>query len=166
MRLQKRLAKRHHRRLLRAARRPVLRRPRDLDRAFPPPLPEKLAVSPEVRRSRRRAAARLRDAGRLLAARRHASIRSTRNSSSMLVAYEDKRFWDHDGVDPLALLRAAAQFAGNGRIVSGGSTLSMQLARLIEPRESRSVGSKITADLPRHPDRAAARASAKFSNAT
>ena len=50
---------------------------------------------------------------------------------------------DHDGVDPLALLRAAAQFAANGRIVSGGSTLSMQLARLIEPRESRSLGSKL-----------------------
>ena len=62
----------------------------------------------------------------------------------MLVAYEDKRFWDTSGVDPLALLRAAAQFAANGRIVSGGSTLSMQLARLIEPRESRSIASKIT----------------------
>ncbi len=62
----------------------------------------------------------------------------------MLVAYEDKRFWEHSGVDPLALLRAAGQFAGNGRIVSGGSTLSMQLARLIEPRESRSIASKIT----------------------
>ena len=47
------------------------------------------------------------------------------------------------GVDLLALLRAAGQFAGNGRIVSGGSTLSMQLARLIEPRESRSLGAKL-----------------------
>lgn len=61
----------------------------------------------------------------------------------MLVAYEDKRFYDHSGVDPLALLRAAGQFAASGHIVSGGSTLSMQLARLIEPRESRSVGSKL-----------------------
>ena len=43
----------------------------------------------------------------------------------------------------LALLRAAGQFAGNGRIVSGGSTLSMQLARLMEPRESRSLGAKL-----------------------
>ncbi|WP_204276733.1 transglycosylase domain-containing protein, partial [Klebsiella aerogenes] len=56
----------------------------------------------------------------------------------MLVAYEDKRFWDHEGIDFLALGRAATQFATNRRIVSGGSTLSMQLARLIEPRESRS----------------------------
>ena len=60
----------------------------------------------------------------------------------MLIAYEDKRFYDHNGVDPLALLRAAGQLAGNGRIVSGGSTLSMQLARLIEPRESRNFGAK------------------------
>ncbi len=48
-----------------------------------------------------------------------------------------------DGVDLLALARAATQFASNGRIVSGGSTLSMQLARLIEPRESRSFGQKL-----------------------
>ena len=61
----------------------------------------------------------------------------------MLVAYEDKRFFDHAGVDLLALARAAKQFASNGRIVSGGSTLSMQLARLIEPRESRSFGQKL-----------------------
>ena len=47
------------------------------------------------------------------------------------------------GVDLLALARAATQFASNGRIVSGGSTLSMQLARLIEPRENRSFGQKL-----------------------
>ncbi|WP_292266384.1 penicillin-binding protein 1C, partial [Mesorhizobium sp.] len=61
----------------------------------------------------------------------------------MLVTYEDKRFWDHEGVDVLALARAAGQFLNSGRIVSGGSTLSMQLARLAEPRDSRSLGSKI-----------------------
>ncbi|WP_292094085.1 penicillin-binding protein 1C, partial [Mesorhizobium sp.] len=61
----------------------------------------------------------------------------------MLVTYEDKRFWDHEGVDVLALARAAGQFLNTGRIVSGGSTLSMQLARLAEPRDSRSLGSKI-----------------------
>src|SRR5690606_21630738 len=61
----------------------------------------------------------------------------------MLVAYEDKRFYDHGGVDPVALMRAAIQFVGNGRIVSGGSTLSMQLARLIEPRDSRSLSQKL-----------------------
>lgn len=61
----------------------------------------------------------------------------------MLLAYEDQRFFEHRGIDPLALLRAAGQFLGNGRIVSGASTLSMQVARLIEPRESRSVLAKL-----------------------
>lgn len=50
----------------------------------------------------------------------------------MLVRYEDKRFWHHNGVDPLALVRAIAQAAWNGRTVSGGSTLTMQVARLLE----------------------------------
>jgi penicillin-binding protein 1C len=51
---------------------------------------------------------------------------------AMLLAYEDKRFFRHAGVDPLALLRAAAQAAWHGRIVAGGSTLTMQVARLLE----------------------------------
>ncbi|WP_212522707.1 penicillin-binding protein 1C [Actibacterium sp. MT2.3-13A] len=50
----------------------------------------------------------------------------------MLIAYEDKRFFSHPGVDALALTRAVAQAAWNGRIVSGGSTLTMQVARLLE----------------------------------
>jgi penicillin-binding protein 1C len=54
---------------------------------------------------------------------------------NLLFAYEDKRFLDHHGVDPLALGRAIAQFIVNGRTVSGGSTLTMQVARLLEPRE-------------------------------
>lgn len=51
---------------------------------------------------------------------------------AMLVALEDRRFRSHAGVDPLALARAAWQSARAGRIVSGGSTLSMQVARLVE----------------------------------
>ena len=50
----------------------------------------------------------------------------------MLIAYEDKRFYRHAGVDPLAMLRAVGQAAVNGRVVSGGSTLTMQVARLLE----------------------------------
>jgi len=50
----------------------------------------------------------------------------------MLIAYEDRRFRSHGGVDALALLRAAGQAAWNGRVVSGGSTLTMQVARLLE----------------------------------
>lgn len=61
----------------------------------------------------------------------------------MLIAYEDQRFRDHPGVDFLALGRAALQFVSNGRIVSGASTLSMQVARLIEPRAQRSVAAKL-----------------------
>ncbi|MEW9918114.1 penicillin-binding protein 1C [Marimonas sp. MJW-29] len=51
---------------------------------------------------------------------------------SMLIAYEDKRFYRHAGVDPWAALRAAGQTLWHGRVVSGGSTLTMQVARLIE----------------------------------
>jgi penicillin-binding protein 1C len=61
----------------------------------------------------------------------------------MLLAYEDRRFRSHPGVDPVAVARAAWQWAWNGRIVSGGSTLSMQVARLLEP-EKRSLGAKFT----------------------
>lgn len=56
----------------------------------------------------------------------------------MLVAYEDGRFYRHHGVDPAALARAAVQLARNGRIISGGSTLTMQVARLLEGPSERS----------------------------
>lgn len=52
----------------------------------------------------------------------------------LLIAAEDRRFHAHPGVDPIALARAAVQWARAGRVVSGGSTLSMQAARLLEPR--------------------------------
>jgi penicillin-binding protein 1C len=62
---------------------------------------------------------------------------------AMLLAYEDARFYAHDGVDWRALSRASLQLLTRGRIVSGGSTLTMQVARLIEPREERSVSAKL-----------------------
>jgi penicillin-binding protein 1C len=61
----------------------------------------------------------------------------------LLLAYEDRRFRSHAGVDPLALARAAFQFVSRGHIVSGGSTITMQLARLMEPRRERSVYAKL-----------------------
>lgn len=61
----------------------------------------------------------------------------------MLIAYEDKRFHSHRGIDPLAIVRAAVQLVTIGRIVSGGSTITMQLARLMEPREERSIVAKL-----------------------
>ncbi len=51
-----------------------------------------------------------------------------------LLMIEDKRFYRHAGVDWLAMIRAAATSARAGHIVSGGSTISMQTARLLEPR--------------------------------
>ncbi|QOZ34284.1 penicillin-binding protein 1C [Bradyrhizobium sp. CCBAU 53421] len=61
----------------------------------------------------------------------------------LLFAYEDKRFYEHHGIDPLALSRAGFQLLTSGHIVSGGSTITMQLARLIEPRHQRSVYAKL-----------------------
>ena len=61
---------------------------------------------------------------------------------ALLKAYEDRRFDSHWGVDPLSALRAALQLAERGRIVSGASTLSMQAARLLEPRP-RGFGTKL-----------------------
>jgi penicillin-binding protein 1C len=58
----------------------------------------------------------------------------------MLQGAEDRRFRDHIGIDPLAAARAAWQLATNGRIVSGGSTLTMQVARLLEPHPRSILG--------------------------
>ena len=50
-----------------------------------------------------------------------------------LLNYEDRWFWQHPGINPFALLRAGMQNIMQQRIVSGGSTLTMQVARLIDP---------------------------------
>ncbi|MFM0645033.1 penicillin-binding protein 1C [Paraburkholderia bryophila] len=50
-----------------------------------------------------------------------------------VIGYEDRAFWWHPGVNPFALVRAAAQWALHGHIVSGGSTITMQVARVIDP---------------------------------
>jgi len=55
------------------------------------------------------------------------------NYLATLVSYEDRWFYHHAGINPLALLRASFQLLRSGRVISGGSTLSMQVARLIEP---------------------------------
>ncbi|MCH2163712.1 MAG: penicillin-binding protein 1C [Marinovum sp.] len=56
----------------------------------------------------------------------------SQNYVDMLVRYEDKRFWSHPGVDLRAMARAVAQAVWHGRVVSGGSTLTMQVGRLLE----------------------------------
>lgn len=59
-----------------------------------------------------------------------------------LLTYEDRWFWWHPGVNPMALLRATGQLLKYGRIISGGSTLTMQVARLLDPQQ-RSVAGKL-----------------------
>ena len=61
----------------------------------------------------------------------------------MLIAYEDRRFFSHDGVDGRAVLRAAGQVLANGRVVSGASTLTMQLARLEGSIDTRGPSGKL-----------------------
>ncbi|AZE82055.1 Penicillin-insensitive transglycosylase & transpeptidase PBP-1C [Pseudomonas orientalis] len=59
-----------------------------------------------------------------------------------LLTYEDRWFYRHPGVNPLALARATWQNLTDARVVSGGSTLSMQVARLLDPH-SRTLQGKL-----------------------
>jgi penicillin-binding protein 1C len=59
-----------------------------------------------------------------------------------LINYEDRFFWDHPGINPFAILRAAWQDLRSGEVISGGSTLTMQVARLLDPHP-RTFGGKI-----------------------
>lgn len=54
--------------------------------------------------------------------------------TAALVRYEDKRFWWHPGVDPVAVARAIAVNLRHGRVMTGASTLTLQLVRVLEPR--------------------------------
>ncbi len=58
------------------------------------------------------------------------------------LAAEDKRFWNHNGVDGFATMRAAAGWLRNRRVVSGASTISQQLIKIAEPR-TRTLGTKL-----------------------
>ena len=62
---------------------------------------------------------------------------------ALLLAYEDKRFYKHDGVDGRAMARAFWQFLSYGRPVSGASTLTMQTARLLDDRPTHSYVAKV-----------------------
>ncbi len=61
----------------------------------------------------------------------------------LLLAFEDRRFFEHGGVDTLALARAGWQFLRFGRIISGGSTLTMQVARLLTGKHERTARGKL-----------------------
>ena len=103
-----------------------------LDFAFPPPLPK------------------ARDTSTLVVARDGTPLRAFADRNGVwrypatpesvsplylqaLLNYEDRWFWKHPGVNPWALLRAGGQWLRGGRIVSGGSTLTMQVARILDP---------------------------------
>ena len=60
-----------------------------------------------------------------------------------IVAFEDKRFWYHPGIDPIAIVRAMKQNMEGSRTVSGGSTLTMQVIRLYKQNSRRTIWTKI-----------------------
>ena len=62
---------------------------------------------------------------------------------ALLIAYEDKRFYQHHGVDLRALARAGWQSLTSGRVTSGGSTLTMQVARLLEDSGTGRIAGKL-----------------------
>jgi penicillin-binding protein 1C len=59
-----------------------------------------------------------------------------------LLSLEDKRFFNHGGVDLLAVLRAVSTNSRTGSVVSGASTITMQLVRIVEQRP-RTIWSKV-----------------------
>lgn len=64
--------------------------------------------------------------------------------SSCIVAFEDERFFSHPGVDPISMSRAIWQNISNGKVVSGGSTISMQVIRLSRNNPPRTYFEKLT----------------------
>jgi penicillin-binding protein 1C len=62
---------------------------------------------------------------------------------AILMAFEDKRYYTHGGIDMLAFLRAGYLLVRHGQIKSGGSTLTMQVARLLEGKHERTGAGKL-----------------------
>lgn len=104
-----------------------------LDRAYPIPIPGRDAPYATLVLARDGSPLRaFPDKGHIW---RHA-IRYTELSPyylEALIGYEDRFFYWHYGINPWGLIRAAAQWLQYGRVVSGGSTLSMQVARILDP---------------------------------
>ncbi len=112
-----------------------------LDRALPPDLSRWQQVSPELRDREGRPLAVLPAPGGVWRLATTAA-EVPPHLLDLLIAAEDRRFRLHPGVDPIALARAAFQWLRAGHIVSGGSTLTMQAVRLLEPRP-RTLRSKL-----------------------
>ena len=112
-----------------------------LDMAFPPPLERGQAVSIMVSdRDERPLRAMPLDNGTWRFAAQLEDIDPV--FIEALLEVEDKRFWSHGGVDWIGMARAASSSARAGHVVSGGSTVTMQTARLLEPRP-RTIPSKL-----------------------
>lgn len=60
-----------------------------------------------------------------------------------IITYEDRRYYMHPGVDPLAMARAAKLNLQRGKVVSGGSTITMQLARIARGNPKRTFPEKM-----------------------
>ncbi|MEM7493478.1 MAG: penicillin-binding protein 1C, partial [Pseudomonadota bacterium] len=113
-----------------------------LDRAFPPPIERGYNVSIMVSdRSGKPLRAFSLDDGRWRFATQLGDVDPV--FIEALLAVEDKRFYGHAGVDWIGMGRAALTSAQAGRIVSGGSTITMQTARLLEPRPKRTISAKL-----------------------
>ena len=112
-----------------------------LDRALPPPLPGASGFSTVVVAADGTPLRAFADAAGVW---RHPVTFDAVSAEyvAALVGYEDRWFWHHPGVNPLALLRAAAQRLGRGREISGGSTLTMRGARILGP-QPRGVAGKL-----------------------
>lgn len=115
----------------------------DIERSLPAlPAPEQIATSPVVLdRDNRLLRPFVIADGRWRLPVTKADV--DRRFLDMLIGYEDRRFYEHDGVDWRAVLRAAAQFLAAGRIVSGASTLTMQVARLLDGESTRTLTGKL-----------------------
>jgi len=61
----------------------------------------------------------------------------------VLVRFEDKRFFAHPGVDPLAVARAVRQNLRSGKVASGASTITMQVVRLARKGRPRTIIEKL-----------------------
>jgi len=113
-----------------------------LDRAYPPPTaPVGAASAIVLDRSDRLLAAFTTAAGRWRLPDDGTTVDP--RLVEMLIAYEDRRFESHAGVDGRAVGRAVWQAATSGRIVSGASTLTMQVVRLLDARAERTLTRKL-----------------------
>jgi penicillin-binding protein 1C len=103
-----------------------------LDLAFPPPLPRSRDTSTLVVASDGTPLRAFADAEGVW---RYPADTTTVSPLYLqaLLTYEDRWFWRHPGINPWALLRAGKQWLFERRIVSGGSTLTMQVARILDP---------------------------------